>query len=173
MAYIKGTKSLWILPFFLLCFSACSTISPGKKIDKLLKEANQEIEKETGLIYLGSGASTSSLVEEIEVLFASYRQTSIEEAMELHAQISKKIVKKLNDSSNFQSNPISESQIHPSISFYKTGKTPRDRGELALSFKKGNKIFSFTYDGTNKTYKSIFSETVSNQVAKESLSQAK
>ena len=116
-----------------------------KYVDEIVKDFSNEMENRYELHYCGDGGSMPTDVAEIEVLFISYRHSTVDEARTMEVKAIQELLQRINSHEKIRpylrEYPFNQDRVGVSISFRtKTDDRPLD-GSVALVFLAKNKIF--------------------------------
>jgi hypothetical protein len=139
----------------LLLLIGCSSEPHVRAAERLLGKLGRDIESEYSLRFIGSGGSMPETIDELELLFSSDREGTVEEARELQRLAAQKIVAAINHDTAarpyLKQFPFPSDNLSISISY------PRS-GLIALAYKKGKDIFYYRASPESGTLECVFSE---------------
>ncbi len=140
----------------LLLLAGCSSEPHVRAADRLLERLGRDIQDEFSLRFIGSGGSMPETIDELELLFSSGREGTVDEARAVQRLAAQKIVEAINRDEEarpyLKQFPFPPDNLSISISY------PRS-GPIALAFKKGNEIFYYRTNPESGRLECFFSET--------------
>ena len=93
-----------------------------KYVNEIVLSVAQEMTKEYGLEYMGSGGKMPYDVEEIDIMFSMFHNASITKARQIGITAAQKLIKKINEHQSIQPylhyHPFTSDNIWITISFY-------------------------------------------------------
>lgn len=138
---------IWFLLTSVVPLNAEESSSDGylKYVSEIVDSFTEEMEKEHGLICIGSGGRMPTDVEEIDVIFIAYRKATVDEARKMEVCGIQKLLAKINSHQKIKpylrTYPFNSDRVGVSISF-RTEKDERPRdGSVAYVSLAKNKIF--------------------------------
>ncbi len=152
----------FFLVLLVFLFSACAISARGDKpapyekyVDEIISSFAKDMNKEYGLVCVGSGGRMPHDVEEITIFFDAYRHATVEEARELFVNVTEKLIDKINShekirpflreypiTSRNADNISTWCRAHVYISFQKKdGSHYLDGSVASISQGKGGEIY--------------------------------
>lgn len=141
----------------LLLLVGCSSEPHVRAANRLLNTLGREIEREYSLRFIGSGGSMPEMIDELELLFASGVEGTVEDARKVQRLAAKKIVEAINRDE--AARPYLKKFPFPSDSLSLSISYPRS-GPIALTYKKGKDIFYYRASSESGTLECFFSESI-------------
>ncbi len=138
----------FIFLFFIILKLNANEIKPPdyeKYVDDIVKDFVNDMANKYDLHCYGSGGSMPTDVEKIEVLFISYRKSTVNDARKMEVDAIQGLLHRINTHEKIRSYlreyPFNADRVNVSISFRtETDDRPLD-GSVALVFLAKNKIF--------------------------------
>lgn len=148
---MQTRAKIFIFLFFILFtaaeMNANQTKPPDyeKYVDEIVKDFSNDMTSKYALHCYGSGGSMPTDVEKIEVLFISYRKSTINDARKMEVDAVQELLHRVNSHEKIRpylkEYPFNADRVNVSISFRtETDDRPLD-GSVALVFLAKNKIF--------------------------------
>ena len=124
-----------------------------KHVNVITRQFAKEMEKEFGLLCIGSGGSMPHDVEEIDVRLMSYQKASIEKARELEIKATEKLLTIINDEEKLKpflrEYPFQHARANVSIAFRKKDNTRFTDDSVTIVYQARGKLFFRTFDAEN------------------------
>ena len=159
-------KNVKVLMSFFLIFTSLLLGNKDegyeKYVNQIIKSFSKEMEKEHGLICIGSGGKMPHDVEEIEVLFIAYKKATIEQARELEVKATEKLIKAINNHEKIRpflrEFPFKADRAEVSISFRMKNEKPYPNNYVARVTQFKNRIYYRAEDPNSPLFISLLEE---------------
>lgn len=163
MSKIVKIPVIVLILFLTVQVSAKEKIRPElKTLDQIFKSVAKEIEKEFKITCIGHGGRAPDKIEQVDLDFISYKNTSIDQARIMEVKATEKLLQALNSNESIKpflaDYPFKTNRANILISFSDENDDYFPDNGLALVFQAKDKVYYETYDPLTDRLKNIKQE---------------